>query len=252
MRSYNKLKRLIGRAVYGYEMLKEGDVILVAVSGGEDSLALAYFLSEWKKKMRISYTLIAVHLDMGFTESEEYLKGVDWLKRFCEDLEMEFVYVKTDCGAQAREVYEKRITSPCFVCSWHRRKHLFKLAQEKGANKIAFGHHQDDMVVTFFINMFYHGELSTILPVQEMFKGKVYLIRPLIFVEKPLIKRFVKQMGWNVLENACPFSEGTKRKQMEEFVKKHIFSMGEKVKKSVVKAIFNPRLDYLPTPPKKQ
>jgi len=251
-RAYNKIKRLFGKAVYGYEMLKDGDKIIVAISGGEDSLVLAYFLSEWRKKMRVSYELIGVHLDMGFSEEESYYEGVNWLKSFCESLEMEFYYEKTDCGKQAIEVHETRVTSPCFVCSWHRRKHLFKLAERSGANKIAFGHHQDDMVVTFFINLFYHGELSTILPVQEMFKGKLHLIRPLIFVEKDVISSFAKGMNWKILKNPCPFASQTKRKFVENFVKTHVYSLGYKVKKSVVNAIFNPKVEYLPTKPKFQ
>ncbi len=252
MSLYNKLKRFIGRAVFGYDMLKEGDYIIAALSGGEDSLVLAYFLSEWRQKMRINYKILGVHLDMNFPRDEErYQKGVEWLKDFCESLEIEFYYERTNCGKQALEVYEKNITSPCFVCSWHRRKYLFKLAEKTGANKIAFGHHQDDMLVTFFINMFYHGELSTILPVQEMFKGKLYLIRPLIFVEKDLISRFVKRQQWQILENPCPFSQQTKRKFIENFLREHIYPLGNKVKKSIINAIFNPKLEYLPSKPKK-
>ena len=252
MSLYNKLKRFIGRAVFGYDMLKEGDYIIAALSGGEDSLVLAYFLSEWRKKMRINYKILGVHLDMNFPRDEErYQKGVEWLKDFCESLEIEFYYERTNCGKQALEVYEKNITSPCFVCSWHRRKYLFKLAEKTGANKIAFGHHQDDMLITFFINMFYHGELSTILPVQEMFKGKLYLIRPLIFVEKDLISRFVKRQQWQILENPCPFSQQTKRKFIENFLREHIYPLGNKVKKSIINAIFNPKLEYLPSKPKK-
>ena len=247
MTLYNKLKRFIGRAVFGYDMLKEGDYIIVALSGGEDSLVLAYFLSEWRKKMRINYKLLGVHLDMNFPrDEEEYQKGVKWLKDFCESLDIEFYYKKTDCGPQALEVYEKNITSPCFVCSWHRRKHLFRLAEERGANKIAFGHHLDDVIVTFFINMFYSGELSTIVPVQEMFKGKLYLIRPLFLIEKDLLKACVKKNNWKVLENPCPFSKETKRKVMEKFLKEKIYPLGPKVKKCIVSAIFNPRPEYLP------
>ncbi len=250
MRLYNKIKRLFGRAVFKYEMLKNEDFIIVALSGGEDSLVLAYFLHEWRKKMNFKYKLIGVHLNMGFAEAGEekkkYEEGVKWLEKFCRSLDMEFYYEETDCAKQAKEVAETGETSPCFVCSWHRRKRLFRLAEKLGVNKIAFGHHLDDVIVTFFINMFYTGELSTIVPVQEMFKGKLYLIRPLFLIEKELISRFVKKMGWEILKNPCPFAEKTKRKKMEEFLKKHIYSLGPKVKKCITTAIFNPRIEYLP------
>jgi len=247
MNLYTKIKRLIGRALFRYEMLKDRDIVILALSGGEDSLALAYFLSDWREKMRIDCRLLGVHLDMGFSkDEEEYEKEVKWLENFCNSLEIEFYFLKTDCGIQAMEVYEKDITSPCFVCSWHRRKHLFKLAQEKGANKLALGHHLDDAIVTFFINMFYHGELSTILPVQEMFKGKLYIIRPLILVEKALISRFAEKNGWRIIKNPCPFVEKTKRKLIENFLETKVYPLGPKVKRSIATAIFNPKFEYLP------
>jgi len=247
MTLYNKLKRLIGRALFRYKMLKEGDSIILALSGGEDSLVLAYFLNDWRKKMRIDCKLLGVHLDMGFPkDEEEYKKKVKWLEEFCKLLEIDFYFDKTDCGIQAMEVYKKNITAPCFVCSWHRRKHLFKLVQKEGANKLAFGHHLDDAIVTFFMNMFYHGELSTILPVQEMFKGKLYIIRPLILVEKNLISRFVKKNNWKIFKNPCPFTEKTKRKFLEKFLETQVYPLDSKIKRNIATAIFNPKIEYLP------
>ncbi|RKX57574.1 MAG: tRNA 2-thiocytidine biosynthesis protein TtcA [Thermodesulfobacteriota bacterium] len=247
MRIYKTLKRLIGRAIWKYEMLKDGDNIIIALSGGEDSLVLTYFLAEWRRKIRINYKLLAVHLDMGFPkDEEEYKNGVEWLQKFCKDLEVDFYFDKTDFGLQAMEVDKKKTANPCFVCSWHRRKYLFRLAEKISANKIAFGHHLDDVIITFFLNMFYNGELSAILPVQEMFKGKLYLIRPLILLEKNLISRFAERNNWKVLKNYCPFSEKTKRKFMENFLKEKIFSLDPRIKKNIARAIFNPRFEYLP------
>ncbi|MCD6490290.1 MAG: tRNA 2-thiocytidine biosynthesis protein TtcA [Thermodesulfobacterium sp.] len=246
MSLYKKLNRLIGKALFRYEMVKNGDFVVIALSGGEDSLALAYFLNDWRKKMRIDFKILAVHLDMGFPKDErEYKEGVKWLENFCNSLGIDFYFNKTDCGIQAMEAYKKNIKTPCFVCSWHRRKYLFKLAQEKGANKLAFGHHLDDAIVTFFMNVFYHGELSTLLPVQEMFKGNLYIIRPLILVEKNLISRFAKN-GWKVIKNPCPFAGESKRKLIEEFLENKVYTLGPKVKRSIATAIFNPRFEYLP------
>ncbi len=247
MKLYHKLKRYIGKAIFGYEMLKPEDTIIVALSGGEDSLVLLYFLSQWRNKIKASYRLIGVHLDMNFPKDEgAYQRGISWLENFCSDLKIEFFFEKTDCGKQALEAYEKKNTSPCFVCSWHRRKHLFKLSDKLKANKIAFGHHLDDVITTFFINMFYNGELSTILPVQEMFKGKLFIIRPLILVEKELISRFVKSMGWQVLENPCPFTKATTRNFIENFLREKVYTLGPKIKKNIACAMFNPKWDYLP------
>lgn len=241
------IKRLIGRAIFKYQMLAPDDTILIALSGGEDSLVLTYFLNEWKNKIRSDYKLIGVHLNMGFLDDDlAYEEGLGFLKTFCETLGIPFYYEKTDCGKRAIEAFEKDTSNPCFVCSWYRRKHLFQIAEKFQANKIAFGHHKDDVIVTFFLNMFYNGELSTILPVQEMFKGKLYLIRPLFFVEKHLVTRFVKAKGWNILENPCPFKDKTKRKFIETFLKTYVYSLDLRIKRNIFSAIFNPKLEYLP------
>ena len=246
MSIYNKVKRLVGKAIYNYEMLEENDNILVGVSGGEDSLVLLYFLAEWRKKIKKNYNLIAVYLDMGFSDSEVYKKEIEHLKSFVKQFSIEFIVKETDCAKRAFESVKTGKKNPCFICSWYRRKYLFKLAEELKANKLALGHHLDDAIVTFFLNLFYHGEISTIKPVQEMFKGKLYIIRPLFLLEKKLIKKFVKKMEWKVLENPCPFKEKTKRKFVENFLNQYIFTIDPKIKKSITKAIFNVKLEYLP------
>ena len=134
MTLYNKLKRLIGRALFRYKMLKEGDSIILALSGGEDSLVLAYFLNDWRKKMRIDCRLLGVHLDMGFPKDEkEYKKKVKWLEDFCKLLEIDFYFDKTDCGIQAMEVYKKNnwkiFKNPCPFTEKTKRKFLEKFLE---------------------------------------------------------------------------------------------------------------------------
>ncbi|MGC9141390.1 MAG: tRNA lysidine(34) synthetase [Caldimicrobium sp.] len=252
MNLYRKIKKLIGKAIFGYNLVEEGDKVLIALSGGEDSLVLTHFLSEWRHLYHRELHLYAIHLDMGFIKDEKsYAEGVNYLKTFCEEREINFIFDKTSIGEMVFEAVEKNTASPCFVCSWYRRKYFFKLAQKLNIKKIVFGHHKDDVIVTFFINMFYCGELSTILPKQEMFKGELYLIRPLYFVEKDMISRFVKQRGWRILENPCPFSGETKRAYWSKFLKENLFSKEPLIKVNLFSALFKPRLDYLPSPPKK-
>ncbi len=246
MALYHKLKRLIGRALHRYEMLAPGDRVLVALSGGADSLVLTYFLAEWRRKVPFDYELLAVHLDMGFDRGPGYRQGLSALERFCEELGVPFRVLDTDCASQALKAAERGKPSPCFVCSWHRRKYLFRLAGEENFNKIAFGHHRDDLVVTFFLNMCFHGELSTIVPVQEMFGGRLYLIRPLVLVEKSALKAFAQREGFPVLENPCPFSGETRRVFMERWLEEHLYTINPKVRGSVFQAIFNCRPEYLP------
>jgi len=242
---YPRLKRLIGRAIHRYEMLEEGDRVLVAVSGGEDSLVLLRFLAEWRRKTPFPWEMTAVHLDMGFETGPEHEGRLSRLEAYCRELEVPYILKRTDCGPMALEAQKKKI-SPCFVCAWHRRKHLFRLAGEEGFNKIAFGHHKDDLIVTFFLNMCYHGELSTLLPKQEMFKGKLYLIRPLVFVDKDLIRAYAKRGGMPVFENPCPISRETRRVKMERFLEEVLYPVNPKFKGNIFHAIFNCRPDYLP------
>jgi len=252
MNLYRRIKKLIGKAVFGYDLLEEGDRVLIALSGGMDSLVLTHFLSEWRYLYHKKLELYAVHLDMGFPKNEtEYLEKVENLKRFCEERGINFIFDRIDAGLMALEVFDKGSASPCFVCSWHRRKYFFKLAEKLEIKKIALGHNKDDVITTFFMNMFYCGELSTILPKQEMFKGNLYIIRPLYFVDKDMIARFVSQKNWAVLENPCPFSGETKRKEVETLLNEHIFQKNPVLKKNVFSAIFKPNLEYLPKPPKK-
>ena len=242
---YPRLKRLIGRAIHRYQLLEEGDRVLLALSGGEDSLVLLKFLAEWRRKTPFSWFLSAVHIDLGFESPPEHEEKLKRLQEYSASLGVPLRLEKTNYGLMALEAQEKKV-SPCFVCSWHRRKHLFRLAGQENYNKIAFGHHKDDLIVTFFLNMCYHGELSTLLPRQEMFKGKVYLIRPLVFVDKALISQFSKREGLPVFENPCPLSEETRRVKMERFLEEKLYPINPKFKGNIFHAIFNCRPDYLP------
>lgn len=252
MNLYRRIKKLIGKAVFGYDLLVEGDRVLVTLSGGEDSLVMTHYLAEWRHLYNQNLEIFAVHLDMGFPkDEEEYKKKTEYLRQFCEKRALHFIFDKIPAGTLAMEAFDKGTASPCFVCAWNRRKYFFNLADKLKIQKIAFGHHQDDVITTFFMNMFYCGELSTLLPRQEMFKGTLYLIRPLYFVEKEMISRFVAKMGWDVLKNPCPFSRETKRAFWGEFLKEKIFSLDPIIKKNLFSAIFNPRKEYLPEPPKR-
>lgn len=247
-----RIKKFMGKAIFGYHLLEEGDRVLIALSGGEDSLLLVHFLSQWHYYYNKNLYLYALHLDMGFPKDEEdYTQKVNYLKRFCEQREIKFLYDRISAGSLAIEAYDTGKAAPCFVCSWHRRKYFFNLAKDLNIQKIAFGHHKDDVITTFFMNIFYNGEISTILPKQEMFKGTLYIIRPLYFVEKAMISRYIVKEKWQILENPCPFSKETKRSFWNNFLKEYIFSQNPIIKKNIFSAIFNPRLEYLPQKPKK-
>jgi tRNA 2-thiocytidine biosynthesis protein TtcA len=187
MKLNQKANRLIGRAMHDYQMLADRDRVMVAVSGGVDSLVLLAILRDWQLKAPIKYELLAVHLDMGFGVDQADLV-TDQLAR----LGVEYLVEKTDIGPRALEDEEGR--SGCFHCARRRRNRLFEIAHERNFTKIAMGHHKEDIIETFFLNMMYGGNLSTMVPRQDLFAGKLSLIRPMSYFEKAAIREIAAEL----------------------------------------------------------
>ena len=151
-----KINKLIGQALAEYSMIDDGDRILVAVSGGVDSLVLASILGLWRKKAPISYDIHCVHLDMGFPDNDQSL-----IKAELDKTGLSSEIITTTLGLDAQEEATGNI---CYHCARNRRTKLFDLCRQKGFNKLAMGHHKEDIVETLFINLFYGGNISTMLP----------------------------------------------------------------------------------------
>ena len=232
-----KANRLLGRAMHDYKMLADKDRVMIAVSGGVDSLVLFSILKNWQKKAPISYELLAVHLDMGFGEKEADLVGAQ-LKR----LEANYLIEKTDIGPQAMEVEDGK--SGCFHCSRRRRNRLFEIARENGFTKIAMGHHKEDIIETFYINMMYGGNLSTMVPRQDLFKGRLSLIRPMAYLEKKAIKELAGQLKISPVANPCPLSGTSKRQEVRDLLES-IYEKDESVKSTIFSSLANVKPDYL-------
>lgn len=231
----------MGKAIHQYNLLNHGDNILVAVSGGADSLLLLHFLNIWRKKAPINFNIYPVYLDMGFDS------GKMWqiLKDHFSKLSLPFYMEKTDFGILAHSD-KNRGKSPCFLCSWNRRKRLFELTQVLGCNKIALGHNLDDLIETFFMNICYSGETSTMLPKQEMFKGLITIIRPLAMVDKEKIEKLSKLLKLPVCQNPCPSSGKSERTHIRQLLNE-LYSKNNKIKGNIANALSNIRLEYLPS-----
>ena len=199
-----EMRRFSGKAISNFGMIKHGDRILAAVSGGQDSLALLWLLRERLKSIPIDYNLIAVHVDLGFG----YDTGKEMEKFFKENC-FDFRIIRSKFGprSHARENRE----NPCFLCSRLRRKAIFEKAAELECNKVAFGHHKDDFIETFFLNLLFSGSMSTIHPFQELFNGKLIIIRPFYLLTKSVIKRYANDKGLSAIDNGCPTTKTSKR-----------------------------------------
>jgi tRNA 2-thiocytidine biosynthesis protein TtcA len=200
-----EMRRLMGKAIHKYSMTEEGDHILVSVSGGKDSMALLWLMRERLRRLPIEYKITAVHVDPGFGGD-----NAAQMKDFFEDQKFDYRILSGDFGPKAHS--SRNQENPCFMCSRIRRKYVFELAAELKCNKIAMGHHKDDIIETLFINMFYGASVSTMLPVQELFDGTLKVIRPLFMTDEQMIKRYVCEMEFPLIKMGCPTSGKSKRR----------------------------------------
>jgi tRNA 2-thiocytidine biosynthesis protein TtcA len=219
-------------------MIEDGDHVMVAVSGGKDSLSLLWFLRERIKWIPIDYKLTAAHVDPGFgTHSGDHLEA------FLSERGIEHRIIRSEIGPKAHSRENKE--NPCFLCSRLRRKILFELAAEMDCNKIAFGHHKDDLIETFFLNVFYGASVSTMLPVQEFFEGRLVVIRPFFMLDENIIERHAQFMGWPRIELGCPTAGSSKRQAVKQMLKQ-FYRTNRKIKGNIFHAMQNVRPEYLP------
>jgi tRNA 2-thiocytidine biosynthesis protein TtcA len=235
---YKSLNRDIGKAICQYDMISDGDRILVGISGGKDSLTLASILKERQSRVPVSYELFGVYIDPGFNGG-----FADSLQSWAENLCIRIRVESTDIGVLAHSAHN--FENPCFLCSRLRRKRIFEIAEELHCNKIALGHHKDDIIETFFINICYTGVMSTMCPVQPLFKGRFTIIRPLAFVDEDRIDRFSREEKLPTFANACPYAQVSKRKEIKTFLN-HLYNGDQKIKKNIFRSLSNVNLEYLP------
>ena len=227
----------MGKAIHRFRLIENGDRILVGVSGGKDSLSLLQLLNERQKRVPIKYELIPVYIDLGFDSDRA---GI--LKDFFEEQGLSYHVEFTDIGKRANSSENRE--NPCFLCSWERRKELFHQAHRLRCNKIALGHHKDDIIETLLLNIFYSAEISTMLPLQSLFKGKITLIRPLSLVEERMTERFAREKGLPYGSSGCPSSGRTKRNEMKELIE-NLERKNRKVKGNIFRSLSNIRFDYM-------
>lgn len=208
-----KLERKIvshfNKAIYEYNLINDNDHILVGLSGGKDSLCLLELLGMRQKIRKPVFTVEALHIRMA---NVKYESDISYLKDFSESRGVKFHVVTTEFNPDT----DKR-KSPCFLCSWNRRKQLFTKAQELGCNKIALGHHMDDIIHTTMMNLFFQGSFST-MPVRlKMRKMPLAIIRPLCLEHENDLRQYALDMGYHKQVKLCPFETDSHREDMRRF-----------------------------------
>lgn len=232
------MKKWLEKAVLDYKMIQKGDRLLIGVSGGADSLALLDLLDS-PMLFIPDFSFVAVNIDMGFDPA---YKKYDRLEKYFQKNNYPYVMEKTDIGTVAHSDVNKK--NPCFLCSRLRRKRIFEIADAEGCNKIAFAHHRDDIIETLLINMFYGREISTMMPNQSIFGGKLHIIRPLVYLSEALVKKYSRERRFPVLKNDCPTSKTSKRVYIKNLLNK-LERDNKEIRDNIYKAMSHVKPDYL-------
>lgn len=202
------MQRLLGdirRADQQYGLIEPGDQIAVGVSGGKDSLALIALLAAYRRFCPAPFTLQAVCLKIG--------DPFDWqkIRDFCEERDVPFTLVEENLLPALEK--EK---SPCSLCARLRRGVLLQKAEELHCNKLALGHHRDDVMETYLMSTVFEGRFYALAPKRQMEKGNICVIRPLIDVKEGSIAALANRLQFPVVKNPCPVDGRTKRQEMKE------------------------------------
>ncbi|NLS76419.1 MAG: PP-loop domain-containing protein [Chloroflexi bacterium] len=203
----------VNKAIRDYEMIAEGDRIAVALSGGKDSLTLLQLLLARQRTARERYELCAVHVRH---EAEECGGPVD-LAPLLAYLAQRGVACEV-ATLESPGVARRERASPCFHCAWRRRKALFQAAVARGCNKVAFGHHADDIAQTTLLNLFFHGKVETMEPRVAFFEDQLTVIRPLAYIREREIAAFALAAGLPVVAQHCAGADRSQRELMGQII----------------------------------
>ena len=206
------------KGITKYQLIRDGDKIAVGVSGGKDSVVLLKLLAEYRRFSPEKFDLLAITVDLDFTNANPDFTPI---KNLCEELEVDYFVEKTEIGKIVFDV--RKESNPCALCSKMRKGALNNFAKDKGCNKVALGHHADDMIDTMMLSLLYEGRLSTFAPKSYLDKTDLTLIRPMIMIKEADVISYSKTLP--IVNSCCPANKLTKR----EYVKNLISDIGKDI-----------------------
>lgn len=235
---FRRLERRFIKGIMEYGLIADGDRILVGLSGGKDSMALVELLSRRMRIYKPKFTVVAVHVAM---RNIPYESDIDYLRAHAESCGIPFVLYETefDASTDTRK-------SPCFLCSWNRRKALFTVAKEQGCNKIALGHHMDDILETLLMNITFQGAFSTMPPKLVMNKFDMTIIRPMCLVHESDLEELATLRNYRKQVKNCPYEKESHRTDMKEVLKR-LEAMNPEARYSLWGSMSNVQQELLPT-----
>lgn len=210
-----KLMGAMRKAIQDYRMLSDGDRVAVGVSGGKDSLALLAGLAGLRDYIGIDYQVVGITIDMGNPK----VPTPDWgrVEAFCRALGVPYQVKRTEIGDIIFNVRQEK--NPCSLCARMRRGSLHDAAKAAGCNKVALGHHKDDAVETFFMNLFNEGRLGCFQPVTYLSRKDLTVIRPLVLADEFLVSSAARRLDFPVVKSSCPVDGHTNRERMKEYIR---------------------------------
>lgn len=210
------MQKMLGymrRAIQEYDMISDSDSIAVGVSGGKDSLIMLVGLKLLQRFIGIDYNIHALSMDPMFGGEETDFSEINSL---CEEYNIPYTIIKTHIAEIVFDI--RKEPNPCSLCARMRRGALHDAAKELGCNKLALGHNHDDVIETFFMNLFNEGRIDCFAPVSYLSRKDITVIRPLVFAPEKEISRTSKRLGFPVVKSKCPVDGHTNRETMKQFI----------------------------------
>ena len=244
-----RLTKRFHKACADYGLIADGDHILIGLSGGKDSLLLTELLGRRAKIYKPRFRVTALHVRV---KERDYHSDLSYLESFCREAGVPLIIrdasINDGKGASHNDTPSaSNDANPCFLCSWYRRKTLFNVAQELGCNKIAFGHHRDDIAQTLLMNLFFQGAFATMPPILQMEKMPLHIIRPLCMIDEADISIYAAMRGYEKQIKLCPFEHVSSREKVKDLLEQ-IKQLNPEAIDSLYGAMTNIKNDYLPQP----
>ena len=240
-----RLTKRFHKACADYGLIADGDHILIGLSGGKDSLLLTELLGRRAQIYVPRFKVTALHVRV---KERDYHTDLSYLQSFCNEAKVPLLVRDVsipDTPPQKENGKTREIDNPCFLCSWFRRKELFNVAQEIGCNKIAFGHHRDDIAQTLLMNLIFQGAFATMPPMLQMDKMPLRLIRPLCLIDEADIISYAAMRNYRKQTKLCPFEHVSSREKVKTLLDQ-IKALNPEALDSIYGALTNIKTDYLP------
>ncbi len=246
-----RLTKRFHKACADYGLIADGDHILIGLSGGKDSLLLTELLGRRAQIYVPRFKVTALHVRV---KEREYHTDLSYLQSFCDEAKVPLIVrdiqINDEMSApkvlnDANDASNRKETNPCFLCAWFRRKELFNVAQEIGCNKIAFGHHRDDIVQTTLMNLIFQGAFATMPPKLSMEKMPLQIIRPLCLIDEADIREYARMREYRKQNKLCPFEHVSAREKVKHLLD-DIKALNPEAADSIYGALTNIKTEYLP------